>query len=1247
MGIGGLGDWFKKRLDDAQGAYHQVNVFDGGRTFNTNAQGQQPFHAPANPQQPQRNIFERGFDQVNPFDAGRDFKVALPQQDNSSVLHQMTHNGLTNTIGNLTYKPVAATVGGFITEPARNLLAEATGNQAAAHAADLRTMQNIHASIPGFFADQLVNAGKVAYNLPQAVMADVHGFQGKAPTPQEQAALQHGLHAFNQSVVGQMTGPAQNVIDAVVPGAAEQSKAAGYDPHRTAAQKYVQDPVMGGLGTAGIVGGVKVAARTPAAQEIAANHQAMMADQAGAVRIGKGNQEAPPPLKVGGTKERGFVTSVKNSPEVSPETQGMVEGTYTPVNAKARAAAADAAVKKDLDAATNAAQEALAKPEGTLSDQEISHVIATAKAYDAKGTEVGHNIATDLYEKLAPHGTVKGQGVQAFADLRTRTPEGMKFKVVRDLKKSGVQLDKESQSMLETLIDGIRQTKDGTTERDMAIHNMVTFVNKKLPTSAGDKIVNFWRAGLLSSPVTTGGNILGNMTEAATRNLWTNPVASAADATMSLVTGKRTKTMAGGQTTGIKIGAKKAGVYLKTGFDERNPITKLDAKHEINYGSSPIAQVANHYVNGVYRWMGGQDQPFYYAAKSQAVRDMAKADAKNLGLKGDKANAYVEQAAADPNFTPQTFKSEHGAMEAGKYAVYQNETALGHIAGQLKQPFKIGNKTFDGSFRQFLVPFSQVPASVATRIIDRTPLGIAKEAVQQYKDGNFDQRAMAEAIGNGTFAPGVIATGYALSKNGDIAGNYPTDPKEQELWKMEGKQANSVKIGNRWYSLNYMQPFGVLLGIGAQAHTDAKAGKSPEEIIANASGTAAKSVESQSFLQGINGVLSAVNDPQRSAQKYVTTTASSAVPNFIRTSARATDPLQRDAKGVVQGVESAIPGLREGLPAKQDVFGRDLPAVDTPLNQFANPTRPSRVRGQDNVTQELRRLQDTQNGIMPTQYNKSTFAGKDGKGPKLTDQQIRDLQSQVGPNVYKAWQSIISDPSYKGLSDPDKATALKKAMDDTSKLGKEMYATGDSSVKLSSQPGLKLSGLSSDYVQKAKNDVALQSFKTSGDKTKMIGDTYYFKKKDGSVSSMPKVEYDFNITNSKLNLGMDRAQAKDDIGTWMKLAEQQYNALEKKKGLYDPGTESDKIDAITLAQENLMQKVEKYQEYGGFKKGSGGRGVKKGSLPQISVGIPSDLSNPVVSNASYTAPKYQLKNKGAVKLRARKTAVKLRAPAKI
>jgi hypothetical protein len=91
-----------------------------------------------------------------------------------------------------------------------------------------------------------------------------------------------------------------------------------------------------------------------------------------------------------------------------------------------------------------------------------------------------------------------------------------------------------------------------------------------------------------------------------------------------------------------------------------------------------------------------------------------------------------------------------------------------------------------------------------------------------------EQRKLAQALGEGTVGLPIVAAGYALAAGGLFTGAYPTDKKEQELWKAQKKQENSVKIGDRWYSLNYIQPFGVLLSLGAGIqNTQGKDGKSP------------------------------------------------------------------------------------------------------------------------------------------------------------------------------------------------------------------------------------------------------------------------------------------------------------------------------------------------------------------------------------------------------------------------------------
>lgn len=851
-------------------------------------------------------------------------------------------------------------------------------------------------------------------------------------------------------------------------------------------------------------------------------------------------------------RQRGFTISVKNSDEVSPDVRKQASGNYTPRSTAQIALNADKYASGNLKTVTQETHNIIAKKTGTLTDQEIANSIAVAKRLDASKD---HEQATQIYNRLAEHGTRGGQQIQAFSLLRNRTPEGVRYQAIKMLKKAGVKLTDQDEKQLGSLVDSLRKTRPNTDARDIALHNVVDFVDRRIPTSFASKAVNFWRASLLTSPVTTGGNILGNATEAATRNLWTNPSAAAIDKFFSLFTGKRTKTLAGGQLAGGKVGVKKGATYMKTGFDaRRQPNLKLDAPRRVNFKN----KVLDGYVNGVYRWMGAQDQPFYYAAYRQAARDLATADARNLGLRGKAASDYIKKSETDPNWKPQTFTSKSTPETAGRYAVYQNDTLLGHMAGGLKQ-YAEQHSDLGGAIANFLLPFSQVPSSVAMRIVDRTPIGIAKEIAGQIKNKSFDQRAMSEAVANGTFALPVVVAGAALAKSGLITGAYPTDPKEQQLWKSEGKQPYSVKVGNRWYSLNYMQPFGTILAIGGQFQTDLQNGQSPADAWNKVGATALNSIESQSFLQGINGILSAVNDPNRSASQYITSTASSTVPNFIRTFARATDPNQRVTKGAIQGVQGSIPVLRERLPVKQDMFGKPLPGYDNAANQLLNPLRPSIVRNaNDPLIKELQRLQDNQNGIIPTQFNKNSISGH-----KLTDQQVRDLNASVNSRVQDAWGSIIADPRYKALTDEDKSTVLKRAKDDIADAYKRQFMV-DNNFPLTKAATATdqdiLAGRLPDYLA-----------------TPLATTEHTYTVPGGEVDSK-KVSDAYNLNTTKLTT----ARLSGDVTGYIKTAQSQLQNISNQ--LHDPKITSQKAQRLANQAQKLQSDINKYSYYGGFSK---------------------------------------------------------------
>ena len=805
----------------------------------------------------------------------------------------------------------------------------------------------------------------------------------------------------------------------------------------------------------------------------------------------------------------------------------------------------------------------LEKKPGTISRQEAIDATTHAQLLDSKGDDASIRKATQIYEKLSEHYTAAGQTVQVAAIMSRRTPAGMKGWAISTLKKEGVKPSTE----LQRQITDLAQQKNFTDLADL--------VSKNVPSSTADKIINFWRAGLLTAPTTTGGNLLGNSGEAAVRKGFVNPVATAADVVMGKFTGKRTMTLAkpGEAGSGFIQGAKEFG----KGVDG----AKYDVPKRTNYDT----KVIDGYVNGVYRLMGVADTPFSGAAEREALSSIAKAEAINKGLKGKAKDQFVKEFMAKPSE-----QAIARAKQEADYAVFKNPTALGKVAAGAKRPA--------GAVGDFFIPFTQVPAAIATRIVERTPIGIANQVVKQIKHiktgGEFDQRAMSQAIGNGLFGPAIMGAGYALAQNGQLTFGYPTDKKERALWDAEGKQPYSVRVGDRWYSLNYLQPFGTLLSVGGQAADAAKKGKNVQQIVAQGVATAGQSVANQSFLKGISGALDAITDPERSVQKYVEQTTSSVVPNFIRSGARAADPIQRKPEGIVEGVKSGIPGLRQQTtPKYNEITGAPLPAKDTFANQYLNPLKPSKVKG-DQVTSELARLQSTENGVIPTQYNKSAL----GKNNKLTDKQVQDLQSSITPQVNKEWSNLIKSQEYQQSSDEDKAKMLKKVSEQVSAQGKTDFSNKN---KISYTPSTS-SGQINSKIDPHSQKVLKEYYTLSQERKdqKAYGENDYDYK-------VIKAKYDNDLANNKLSKKekVTRLEAvkKAEVGSKYSKDVRDFYSL-NKNDLWDylsteeQGQDKQKLANDILAYDKSLKAaglISKLKFGSGFASSSGGRkGGRKG-----------------------------------------------------
>lgn len=753
---------------------------------------------------------------------------------------------------------------------------------------------------------------------------------------------------------------------------------------------------------------------------------------------------APAPAAVPAAKaqQTKFSKSVIASPEVSPELQAAVQrdpALYETTSNKAHLAASDAYIKqRGATKAQSDVMDRLSVPAGKIDHQTVSDAIATAKALDARAKGSDLQNATDIYNSLAEHLSKQGQAVQAASLLSNRTPEGLRYQIAKTFKRAGVTPSKAVSDQINAALDQVKATEAGTNERILATKELQKVVADNLPSSLTDKITSFWKAGLLTGARTQTGNILSNETFSVLHNI-SNPLAAGLDKAASLVTGERTKALTGrGLVSGTAEGVQRAGQYLKSGIDERAPLTNKFDTGQVNFKNKAL----NTYVNGVFRLMGAADRPHYYRQLQNSLYDLATADGVNKGLRGAELKAHVESFVKNP--PDAAFQT---ATNEAEKAVLGNDTILSRAVARMRQVAEdaespIGKAVTEATIN-FVAPFTKVPSAFISRVIDYTPVGALKTAVGQISRGKFDQRALVTALSEATTGTGLMYLGKKLADANLLTGNYPTDPKEQARWKADGIQPNAVRVGNQWLSMNYLGPVGLLFNMGKRIADAEQAGADFVGQQAQAYGGTLKDLTGQSFLQGLNNGIQAINEPGRYAENFIKSQAGSIVPTLSNDIAIATDAFQRQANGVGDAIKSRIPGARETLNPAQDVYGNPLPRKTSPLNTLVNPMRPSDMLTND-VKAEVDRLYnaDPQNkdlAVTPTPLDKTVSLN--GARVPLSDQQRYALQQQVGQTTQSAWSQLIQTPEYKALSDVDKAQALNKLRTDVTALTTRQFVT--------------------------------------------------------------------------------------------------------------------------------------------------------------------------------------------------------------
>ena len=728
------------------------------------------------------------------------------------------------------------------------------------------------------------------------------------------------------------------------------------------------------------------------------------------------------PIAKEGLKTRGFIKSVS---EEVPELR--IAGQYIPRDTDNLAIKARNLILDNIDKAESTARLGTDDKAVAVSAELIKFYNEQAiKATTRAAKNIFYDKAADVASITARNLTENGRAIQAASILGRTTPEGMLRFASKEInnyneavlkgnkvlggfvkRKTIPQLTARQTEEILTTAKKIMDMPDGD-DKAMAFKRLTDKIADLIPSPLFKKIVTVWKAGLLTGLKTTGVNTFSNLFHGITETAKEIP-ATAVDSVASLFTGKRTTAITGFESKkGIMEGFKKGWRYLNTGFDERDIGAKLDYRR-INFGNSKFAKGIQKYEETIFRLMGAEDQPFFYAAKARSLKSQAIAAAKNAKVKGGEATKFINNLITNP-----TDKMLKYAVGDAEMAVFQNPTTLGNAAKGIQKLL--------GGGGELVVPFGRTPAAVANQLINYSPVGIVKAIIQNIGKGRFDQRLFSQAVGRGITGTALMAIGQKLFEKNLINTDYPSGEKERELWKAEGRTPNSIKVGDKWRNVNVLGPAGFVLITGAKYQEALEKTGSIIEALSQAIVGGVKSLKEQTFLQGLSQIVDALDDPERFAQGYFSSTLSSVIPTIVGDFARAFDSKERKTNEILDRFKAKLPSLRQSLEPQIDILGRERERAGSVIETILDPSRPSKDVSTP-VVSELRRLFDLGFNITPTMLG-------DKNGYKnLSAEENTDLWRVMGEIVNSKLSSLISLDKYKSIPDDLKAKNIEDFID--------------------------------------------------------------------------------------------------------------------------------------------------------------------------------------------------------------------------
>lgn len=404
------------------------------------------------------------------------------------------------------------------------------------------------------------------------------------------------------------------------------------------------------------------------------------------------------------------------------------------------------------------------------------------------------------------------------------------------------------------------------------------------------------------------------------------------------------------------------------------------------------------------RFLTAEDEFFKGVARRMELNAQAVRKVNAEGLRGEAATRRIAELSANP-----TDDMLERAGEYGRYLTFQQK--LGPLGG------KISGITNDSLILKAFLPFVRTPTNLLKFATERSPAApLLKEWRADFVAGGA-RRDMA--LARAAIGTGFGMAFYEAAQGGLITGSPPSDPKKARLLYADGWKPYSIKLGDTYYSYKRLDPFSTTIGVAADMATlpEGMSERQREDKALLLTASIMGNLASKTWLSGLSDLVSALHEPDRYADNMLQRLVGSfLVPNLVAGTARTMDPVARETETLGEALQSRVPGLKDDLLPRRDIWGREIRNEGGVGPDWLSPIWLS-AQMDDPVNGELLQLEYAPG-----------YPSKKVGGRELSPTEYDRYSELAGKSAHEALGYLVQSSDWLAMDDAAKVKAAQKVV---------------------------------------------------------------------------------------------------------------------------------------------------------------------------------------------------------------------------